>query len=360
MNTNGSNLLIYGSYGYTGKLIVKEALAKGWRPILAGRNAEKLRAQAEPLGLESLAFSLEDKTSLETALSRVDAILHIAGPYIHTTPSVLNACIKTKTHYLDITGEIEVFEWIASRDAEIEEAGIVAIPGVGFDVVPTDCLAVYLKRNMPNATHLELGFKAVGSLSRGTARTMLENVANGGQERKNGVLTPIPGAHYTRELLFGKKKRLSVSIPWGDVSTAYYSTGIENIRTYTATTPAMLKGMQVADSLGGLLALSPMQFVLKKYVDAMITGPSQDTLDRAKSYVWGEVRNAQGDRFQATLSTVEAYKLTGISSILAAEKVLNGEARSGFHTPAQAFGADFILEIAGSERNDLEKEAYVD
>ena len=358
METDGSNLLIYGSYGYTGQLIVKRALEKGWRPLLAGRNAQKLKAQADPLGLEALAFSLDDRTSLETALSRVDAVLHVAGPYAATTPTMLDACIKTQTHYLDITGEIEVFEYIADRDQEIREAGITAIPGIGFDVVPTDCMAVYLKRKMPNATHIELGFRATGALSRGTARTMLNNIERGGMERKNGQLTPIPGAHYTRELPFGKKNYLAMSIPWGDVATAYYSTGIENVRAYAATSPSMLRGMKIASALGCILGLPPVQFALKAYVDATIDGPSQEIREKARSYIWGEVRNAEGERMQAVIKTIESYKLTGITATMVAERVLNGDARSGFHTPAQSFGPDFIMEVAGTERQDLEEAAY--
>src|ERR1700730_6262083 len=151
-----NRFFIYGATGYTGKLTARTAKEKGLKPILAGRNEAKLKAIAEPLGFQSRAFDLSERTKLDAALAEVDAVLHIAGLFSSTSKPMADACLRTGTHYLDITGEIDVFEALAARDAEARQAGIMLLPGVGFDVVPSDCLAVHLKEKLPDADDLKI------------------------------------------------------------------------------------------------------------------------------------------------------------------------------------------------------------
>ena len=146
------NFLIYGSYGYTGQLIVELATKDGLRPILAGRDEKKLRAQARKHNLEYRAFSLDGTSKLDSALNEVDAVLHCAGPFVHTFRQMAEACLRTKKHYVDINGEILGFEALAALDAQAKEAGIMLLPGGGFDVVPSDCLAAHVKQRLPSAT----------------------------------------------------------------------------------------------------------------------------------------------------------------------------------------------------------------
>src|SRR5580765_7458313 len=150
--------MIYGANGYTGRLAARLAKDSKLSPVLAGRHAEHIRPLARELGLESRVFDLDDPAVATANLQGVAAVLHCAGPFSATSRPMLTACLRATTHYLDITGEIPVFEDIHSREREIIEAGIIAIPGVGFDVVPTDCLAAMLKRELPSATHLKLAF----------------------------------------------------------------------------------------------------------------------------------------------------------------------------------------------------------
>ena len=150
--------MIYGANGYTGGLAARVATDRRLSPILAGRHAGPVRSLADDLGCESRVFDLRDPAVVATNLQGVAAVLHCAGPFSATSRPMLDACLRAGTHYLDITGEIAVFEDIHSRGREIIEAGIIAIPGVGFDVVPTDCLAAMLKRELPSATHLKLAF----------------------------------------------------------------------------------------------------------------------------------------------------------------------------------------------------------
>ncbi|KAB2863717.1 MAG: NAD(P)H-binding protein, partial [Anaerolineae bacterium] len=132
--------ILYGAYGYTGELVAEEALKRGHTPILAGRSAEKLIPLAERLGLEYRVFSLDDTPALKNALADVDLVFHAAGPFIYTASPMLDACIETGTHYVDITGEILVFRKTFKRDEAARQKNIALISGVGFDIIPTDCL----------------------------------------------------------------------------------------------------------------------------------------------------------------------------------------------------------------------------
>ena len=229
------NFLIYGSYGYTGQLIVARALKEGLRPILAGRNEKKLRAQAEQYSLDCRAFSLHDMAKLDAALLDVDAVLHCAGPFIHTFRQMAEACLRTKRHYVDISGEIPGFEALASMDDRAKEAGVMLLPGAGFDVVPSDCLAAHLRQRLPSARQFRLFLRGVGAgVSRGTAKSAVENMHRQGMIRRDGQLVQVPPAWNVRERDFGRGYTRVVSVGWGDVSTAYYSTGIPNIETYFA------------------------------------------------------------------------------------------------------------------------------
>ncbi len=150
----------------------------------------------------------------------------------------MRACIVAKTHYLDITGEIAVFESAHGLDAEAKTAGLILCPGVGFDVVPTDCVVLMLKRALPEATELALGFTMSGrNMSKGRAKTLVEGLGKSGRVRRGGLLVEFPVGRGMRRIDFGRGERLAMPIPWGDVSTAYYTTGIPNITVYTPISP---------------------------------------------------------------------------------------------------------------------------
>ena len=347
-------VLIYGSYGYTGQLIVTQALARGLRPILAGRNAAAVREQAESHRLPHRSFALEDRAALDTALGGVRAVLHAAGPFSRTSAPMASACLRTGTHYLDITGEIAVFEALAARDAEARAAGIMLLPGVGFDVVPSDCLAAHLVRRLPTANRLALAFDAAGGMSRGTVTTMLENTGRGGAIRRGGIIESVPAAWRTRHIDFGSGPVEATTIPWGDVSTAYHSTGVGNIEVY-ASAPPLARAMMVATRyIGWLFSAPPVRAVLQRLIRAGPAGPSESTRARTLSRLWGEATDRDGRRAVARLTGPQSYALTALTAVGSVEKVLAGETAPGFQTPSRAFGPDFILEIPGVRREDVE------
>lgn len=348
--TNG-RFLVYGAYGYTGELIARYAAERGLEPIVAGRNEAKTREIAEKHGFDLRVFSLDDRAEIDAALAEVDVVLHCAGPFSLTSRPMVEACIRNRKHYTDITGEIAVFEACAARGKQAEDAGVMLMPGVGFDVVPSDCLAMHLKDRLPTATHLSLAFYGMGRLSHGTQATMTMNVGKGGAIRRDGKITPVPAAWKTREINFGEVTKTGVTIPWGDVATAYHSTGIPNIEVYTVVPPSNLKMLKMSRYLGWFLATGFAQ----KYLQSNIPpgGPSDDERAKGRTLMWGEATDDSGNRVESRQQGPEGYTLTAIAALNIVEKILAGNFMPGYQTPAKAYGADLVLEIDAVTREDV-------
>jgi short subunit dehydrogenase-like uncharacterized protein len=340
--------LIYGANGYTGELITRYAVERGMNPILAGRNAIAVEEIAKKHHLEYRVFSLDEKERLDGALQEVEMVLHCAGPFSITSRPMVEACLRNKRHYTDITGEIAVFEMMAKLDEKAKEAGIMVMPGVGFDVVPTDCLARHLKDKLPSATHLSLAFYGMGKLSHGTQSTMVMNISKGGAIRKDGKITPVAAAWKTREIDFGEVTKRGVTIPWGDVATAYYSTGIPNIDVFTVVPEKQLKLMKLSRYFGWLLATKPAQEYLQNQIPA--GGPTDAERAKGKTLLWGEATDLNGNRAESLMQGPEGYTMTAMTALNIARKVLDGNFTPGFQTPAGAYGADLILEVDGVSR----------
>jgi len=348
-------LVIYGSYGYTGDLIAREAVERGLDPVLAGRNRDKVENQAIRLGCEEEVIDLDDPQELDFLLEDATAVLHCAGPFERTYRPMVESCLRTGTHYLDITGEIGVFEGIHDRDDRAEEAGVMLLPGVGFDVVPTDCTAAHLAERLPDADTLELAFDADVGVSPGTAKTVVGNLDAGGRVRRDGRLRRVPIAHESRTVDFGwgRDGRNAAAIPWGDVSTAYYTTGIENVTVYQSMHPDSERNIKWAGKLGPLLGLGPVQSLLTWLVERSVEGPDAEERASEDAYVWGEARTADGERAETRLRVPHTYTTTVETALAAAERVLDGDAPTGFRTPAGAYGADLVLDVEGAEREDV-------
>ena len=339
--------MVYGAYGYTGKLIVEAAMARGEAPVVAGRRAAGVHEMAQRLGLEGRVVGLDDQVALQDALGEVDAVVHAAGPFSATWRPMVEACLATGTHYLDITGELGVFEAIFRRHGQAQEAGVVLLPGVGFDVVPTDCLAAMVAAELPDATDLVLAFHGDGGVSAGTAKTALEGMGMGSAERVDGAIVPLAAATITRTIPFADKDRLGVAIGWGDVSTAYRSTGIPNIRTYMAMSPRALASVRRAARLGWLMRSGPIRRAAQALVGRWVDGPDAEARERGSSGVWAEVRNAVGAQVTATLRAPEGYTFTAQAALAAVLRILGGTVEAGAHTPVTAFGADFVKGLEG-------------
>jgi short subunit dehydrogenase-like uncharacterized protein len=347
------SFLLYGASGYTGELIARLAVERGLRPILAGRDQSKFQRLADQLKCDTREFALDDPAAIDAALADVPAVMHCAGPFSRTYRQMAEACLRNRVHYLDITGEIEIFEALAKRDAEAKAAGIMLLPGAGFDVVPSDCLAAHLKRRLPTATYLALVIKSKGSISQGTATTMVENIGRGGALRQGGRITLVPAAAKTRTIEINGRPNTVTLFPWGDVATAYHSTGIPNIEVYFAIPGSMRRMMKATRYLKALLTSGPMQRFLKGRIKAGPAGPNEEERRTGTVIIWGEVTEANGKRAVSQLHTPEGYALTAQTTVKILEKVLAGNFRVGFSTPSLAYGPDLIMEIEGVRREDL-------
>jgi short subunit dehydrogenase-like uncharacterized protein len=353
--------ILYGANGYTGELTARMAVQAGMRPILAGRNAAAVAALAQELGLEHRAAGLDDAAAVDQLLAtpgaagRPQVVLHCAGPFSRTSQPMADACLRSGVHYLDITGEIAVFEALAARYDEAKNAGVMLLPGVGFDVVPSDCLAAHLNRRLPAATRLVLGILTVGGVSRGTTMTMLEGIesGHGGMVRVNGKLTEVPAGAKTRAIDYGRGPRESLLMPWGDVATAYHSTGIPNIEVYMAFPPTVTRAMQASRYLGWLTKVPGVMGMLKQRVQNGPPGPNAEARAKGLSILWGLVEDDSGSRVESRLQAPEGYTFTALSSLAIVRKVLAGQVRPGFQTPSSAYGPDLVMEIPGVVRTDL-------
>lgn len=341
--------MIYGANGYTGRLCSIEAVRRGLKPVLAGRTGEAVEAVARECGgLETRVFALDDPRVVADCLDDVAAVLHCAGPFSATSIPMLTGCEKSKTYYFDITGEIEVFEYVHSRDAHWRKASIVVMPGVGFDVVPSDCLAAMLKRELPDATHLRMGFRSKrGKMSPGTTKTVIEGLPKGSRVRREGKLVTIPPGSLTAMIPFNDAPELAVAIPWGDLATAYRSTGIPNIEIYMGIPEKQIRQMKMAGRFRSILGMAPIQRYLKKRAQRTVKGPTDEERANDEVTLWGEVMNAAGDRVAMRMRTPEGYTHTVDAAITAVVRALRESLQPGALTPSMAFGPDFVLSLEG-------------
>lgn len=340
--------MIYGANGYTGHLLAAEAQRQGLTPILAGRNPAAVHALGSLLGLECRIFDIRQPERARQALADVALVAHCAGPFSATSAPMLDACLASATHYVDITGEISVFEAAHGRDLQAREAGLVVCPGVGFDVIPSDCLAACLHQALPDASHLALGFDTASGLSPGTAKTTLEGLKLGGKIRRAGLIVDVPLGYKRREIDFGRGAKHAVSIPWGDVATAYYSTGIGNIEVYLPTPPALAIGMRLLDPLRPLLGRESVQHRLKRLIEKRVHGPDQSSREHQRTWLWGEVRNAAGELKTAHLETANGYAVTVHGVLLAVRHLLAYDGPGGYFTPSKLFGERCVEQLPGS------------
>ena len=334
--------MIYGANGYTGELIAREAVRRGQKPLLAGRDAAKIEPLARELGLEARVFPVD-----RPDLSGVSLVLHCAGPFAYTSAPMVRACLDAGAHYLDITGEIAVFESVMALDGEAKRRGVTLLPGVGFDVVPTDCLAAMLAAKLPGADELWLAFRNSRSgLSRGTIRTMIEGIGDGGAIRRDGKIVRVPLLFDVRKVPFPSGERLTMTIPWGDVATAYYTTGIPNIRVYSGASPKAIARARRMRFLAPLAAITPIKRLLQA-IAGRGRGPDAEHRASARVELWGRVARRDGTEATMTMTTPEGYTLTVHSALAAVDRILAEPVQAGSYTPAKRFGAEFGLGLEG-------------
>ncbi|MEZ5566028.1 MAG: saccharopine dehydrogenase NADP-binding domain-containing protein [Gammaproteobacteria bacterium] len=345
--------LIYGANGYTGQLIAAEAVRRGMRPVLAGRS----RASVEALGsgpgsqydLPTRVFDLGDATAIARGLQQISLVLNCAGPFSTTCEPLLDACLVGGAHYVDITGEIDVFAHCHAQDRRARERRMVILPGAGFDVVPTDCVAGLLKRELPDATSLVLAFEAAGGASPGTSKTGIEGLARGGRIRRDGKLESVPLAYKTRTFDRDGQARSAMTIPWGDLYTAWVSTGIPDIETYLAVSPKSIAAARRMNRIRRLLQFPGVVPFLQRRIASRVKGPDAITRANTRARIWGEVRDAAGELRQLQIDTPNGYELTVTGALGIVEHLLADTVDGGYYTPAMLMGPEYVLQLPGVE-----------
>lgn len=344
--------MIYGATGYTGPLVAQVAIKHGHQPLLAGRNAAKLQPLADELGLEYVAFSLDDPVAIGKAIADMDVVYHAAGPFIHTAKPMIRACLATGTHYMDLTGEVPVFQQTFQYDEVARKNGVALISGMGFDVVATGCMAQYVAEHVPGATELEIGVVGFSGSSAGTTKSALEALPNGIYIRRNGNLVDVPVGAITRRIPTPKGDYHALAVPWGDVETAYQSLGIPNITTYLAMPRLTITLARLGSPLlKALLRVDAIRNLTLNLIDNVVEGPSETVRQTATSYIWARASNPAGDNKEAWLQTLEPYRFTAEAGVRAVEKLIELQP-IGALAPAQAFGTDFVLSLPETTRLD--------
>lgn len=347
-------LLIYGATGFTGRLVVESAVKRGLRPILGGRNADRLNALASSHGLECRVTSLTDSSALLRALDGIDVALLAAGPFSETSAPMVDACLKAGVHYLDLTGECAVIERLCSRSADARARHCMVMPGCGFDVVASDCLAIHVSRNLTGAVSLAIGLSGLVTPTRGSLRTIAEHAGMAVRTRRDGRYASLPPSLLRRRFDYGRGDGWSSAVTWGDVATAFHTTGIPNIDVYFEET-ATFRAMLIAGRTFGPLLQAPLaQNWLKAHAEFFPEGPTLAERVLHTCVVVAEAETDAGRRWISRLHTPEAYSISAETSAAIAERALRGDVEWGFQTPGRVYGPDFILQFDGVAREDLE------
>lgn len=345
--------MIYGATGYTGQLVAEEAIKRGHEPILAGRSRETLAPIAKRLGLKYMVFDLSDVKTVAEAIGDLDVVFHAAGPFAKTSEPMVKACLATGTHYLDITGEYGVMEAVYSlHDAALANK-IALVCGVGFDIVPSDCLAAYVAQKI-NAPHtIEIGIHALSSISTGTLKSVMEMAPDGGHVRRNGDLVSLPIGSGGKRIRFSYGEGYGIPVPFADISAAYRSTRAPNITTYLRVPPGLATAARITAPLTQMALRNPsVKNAAFNFLERYFPGPSTDERESQHCYLWARAINREGTATaDAWMETREAYSYTAEIGVRAVERVVEWHP-VGALTPAQAFGADFALEVPGTVRLD--------
>jgi short subunit dehydrogenase-like uncharacterized protein len=337
-----TDVLLYGASGYTGGLIAREAKARDLPLVLAGRDAARLGALGRELGRPIRVAPLDDPRALDAALEGVSVVVNAAGPFSATARPLVEACLAAGVHYLDVSGEVDALEAVARHDDDARDAGVMLMPGVGFDVVPSDCLAARVKRRLPEAHRLLVGVAGLELASRGSVRTILQQVGRGVRIRRAAELASVPEGVLEATFDFGRGPRAATCVSWGDVVTAFHTTGIPNIEVYFEATAAV-RAFQL---LGQSTVFPPAAFLsqlwLRGWTELQREGPTPAERAARHAVIVARAEAPDGRVVVSRARLPEVYTFTSIAAAVVAARVRGGEFQAGFQTPARIFGEDFV------------------
>lgn len=339
--------LLYGANGYTGREIAR-ALAGKVDLVLAGRDGAKIRAIAEPLGLSSRAFALTDAAAVAACLADIDVVLHAAGPFADTAQAMIDGCLRTATHYLDLGGEWPVFVAIMAQDAAARAAGIMLLPGVGLTTAATDCLLARAVETWPDTVRLCLGISRAQAISRGSVASAARLLDPRTVIRRDGLLVGVPAGSLTRAFDFGEGLSEATATSWADVATGEFTTGVRNIEVYSQTRWSERAATRIGSLTMGMTGSGPWRAAGDMLARAWPAEPSPRALESARFAMVVEAFDPWRRVRRLRMATLDGYGASVLTAAAALRRVLAGVAPPGFQTPARAFGSYFASEAGAA------------
>lgn len=326
-----TKLMIYGATGYTGRMAAKYAKAAGTPVVLAGRTEESLSRLAAELGVEYRVFGLDEAAAIDKGLAYISVLLNCAGPFLRTAGALMRASLRNGVHYLDTAAELDSYRLAEDLDDEAKTAGIMLMPGGGGSVAMLGSLAGHAVGRVHDPRKIRIALHVAGGLSRGSAISAMENVTNQTLARIDGKLVSAP-AEGIRKFDFGKGSVDCFPVTLPDLITIWRSTGVPDVETFVHVTG---DGFPQGD------------------VSLLPDGPSEDERLANRYQAAIEVTNAEGQVTSSRLDTVNGYTFTAMAAAEAGRRVLGGEFRPGFQTPAVVFGSGFAQTIADTTIVDI-------
>jgi len=324
-NTLKGKLLIYGATGYTGTLIAHEAARRGLEFEIAGRSEAKLATLAAELNVAYHVFPVDSIEGWKKSLKSKTALLNIAGPFSETADQAMKAAIQFQVHYIDITAEIDIYRLAETKDAQAKAAGIMLLSGAGL-FSTYDPLVVHTARRVEDPVSLRVAFKYSGGFTPGSVASA-SNIINAGiLMRKNGVLESFPEAK-PAAFDFGNGPEDASPLPLGGVVISYKSTGIQNIEEYFLMAQAAIS------------------------LDAEAKTDSQESEGISK--IVAEVTGANGTVVRTIAEMPGGYMPTVLSAIEITSRVIHGDYKAGFQSPASAYGEELLDTLTSVKVTDL-------
>jgi short subunit dehydrogenase-like uncharacterized protein len=308
---------------------------------------------ASALSLEWRTACVDDPDGLRSMLTSVSVLMNTAGPFTTTAMPLIDACIDSGAHYLDITGEAGVIEETTRAHDAAVRRGVMLMPAVGFEVVASDCLAAHVARRLPAAMVLRLGFHKSQPSSRGSLRTCIDTNGQGVLVRRHRKLVRVPPGSLVHYFDFGQGPQMSLAVSLGDVSSAYFSTGIPDVEAYLCATLPIWCAITANQYWGWLLSTPSFRALLKTQLELLTADPTAHERNTGWGALVAEATDANGRCVRSRLRTGDVYWYTAQSAVAVAEKCLSGEFRPGFQTPSQVYRADFALSFESTSREDL-------
>lgn len=339
--------LLYGATGFSGAALAERLRDLGRDLILAGRDAAAVAAMAARLGTDWRAFGLDDRAALDASLAGVAVVLHCAGPFVDTAAPMMAACLRTRTDYLDLAGEWPVFA--AARDLGdlAQQAGVMLMPGVGFSVVASDCLLALAAARQPGTRALRLGVSRAHGMSRGSVKTLFAMNDHAVVAARDGALVRLPAGRTSHGFDFGGGEARAVGVSWPDVVTAPVTTGIATVETFAEADAAGHFAVR-AGALAAPLTRHPRaRAAVALAATAML--PARPRLEAAGFVLVAETTDRWRRTATLRMRTRDGYAVTTETASAIVRRILAGDRRDGFATPAGLFGGDFILGLGCAE-----------